>query len=68
MSKKRRASDAVTSRDSKKNNTGYYITLLMLTTTIIAGWHITDVWSGVICLLCGLITIALQNELINGRM
>lgn len=39
--------------DVQVNIKDYYITILMAVTTIIAGWHIVDVWSGVVTMLCG---------------
>ena len=45
----------------------YFTTWLMAFTTIIAGWHITDVWTGIVTALCGLVTIVLVNEIIGGQ-
>lgn len=38
----------------------------MCVTTLIAGWHIRDLWSGIVALLCGLITIGMVWEVIGG--
>ena len=66
------APDAVTSKGSKKSEecpiTGhnYYITLVMAVTTALACWRITDVWSGVIALLCTMITIWMVYDYVGG--
>lgn len=44
----------------------YCITGLLALTTIIAGWHIVDVWSGIVTMLCGTLTVWLVNTLIGG--
>lgn len=41
----------------------HYITALSAATTIIASWHITDIWSGIVALLCGGISVALINNI-----
>ena len=51
--------------DVQVNIKDYYITILMAVTTIIAGWHIVDVWSGLVTMLCGLVTIGLFDEAIR---
>ena len=66
------APDAVTSKGSKKSEdcpiTGhsYYITILMARTTALACWRITDVWNGVVALLCTMITIWMVYEKVGG--
>ena len=40
----------------------FCMSALMTVTTIIAGWHITDVWSGLVAMLCGLVTIWFVGE------
>ena len=52
--------------DIKSLGFNYYITILMTVTTIIASWHITDIWSGIVALLCGGISILLINSEIGG--
>ena len=72
MNEMRKAPDVVTSKGSKKSEecpiTGhnYYITLVMAVTTALACWRITDVWSGVIALLCTMITIWMVYETVGG--
>lgn len=44
----------------------HYITALSAATTIIASWHITDIWSGIVALLCGGISILLINSEMGG--
>lgn len=72
MNEMRKAPDAVTPKGSKKSEecpiTGhnYYITLVMAVTTALACWRITDVWSGVIALLCTMITIWMVYETVGG--
>lgn len=44
----------------------HYITWLSAATTIIASWHITDIWSGIVALLCGGISILLINSEMGG--
>lgn len=44
----------------------YYITILMTVTSLIAGWHIKDVWSGIIALLCSLVTLWLVWDITGG--
>lgn len=40
----------------------FWMTVLMAVTTLIAEWHITDIWSGAVTLLCALVTIWLADE------
>lgn len=40
----------------------FWMTVLMAVTTLIAGWHIIDIWSGAVTLLCALVTIWLVDE------
>lgn len=40
----------------------FLMTVLMVVTTLIAGWHIIDIWSGAVTLLCALVTIWLADE------
>lgn len=35
----------------------YYITIIMAVTTLIAGWHIDNVWDGIVTMICGMVTI-----------
>lgn len=49
----------------RENNTLNIITFLMLLTTLIAEFHISDAWSGVVSALCGIVTIILSYELIK---
>lgn len=35
---------------------------LMTVITLIASWHITDIWSGIVAMLCGLVTIWIVAE------
>lgn len=37
-----------------------YITLLLVITTLISAWHISDLWSGIVTGLLGIITIILS--------
>lgn len=64
MKNRKRASDVGTSQDSNKN-TLYSITALMAVATVISGWHIVDVWSGIVCLICFMATLALYEEAIR---
>lgn len=66
MRNKRRAPHGEPMQDSRISRTTYSITLLMCVTTLIAGWHIRDLWSGIVALLCGLITIGMVWEVIGG--
>lgn len=52
--------------DIKSLSFDYYITILMTVTTLIAGWHIHDVWSGIITMLCGTITLLLSFHTVGG--
>jgi hypothetical protein len=71
MRKIRKASDVGASRGvSERSKNVYqndcsthlhYITWLSAATTIIASWHITDIWSGIVALLCGGLSVALIN-------
>lgn len=66
MKNRKRASDVGTSQDSKnKDNTLHLITYLMAVATVISGWHIVDVWSGIVCLICFMATLALYEEAIR---
>ena len=38
----------------------YYITYILAITTIIAGWHIENIWDGIITIILGLMTIWLS--------
>lgn len=40
----------------------FWMTVLMAVTTLISGWHITGIWSGVVTILCALVTIWLVDE------
>lgn len=40
----------------------FLMTVLMVVTTLIAGWHIIDIWSGAVTLLCALVTMWLVDE------
>ena len=40
----------------------FRMTVLMAVTTLISGWHITGIWSGVVTILCALVTIWLVDE------
>lgn len=44
----------------------YCITILMAIATVISGWHITDVWTGVVTMICAVVTVLLVNEIIGG--
>jgi hypothetical protein len=71
MRKIRKASDVGASRGvSERSKNVYqndcsthlhYITALSGATTLIASWHITDWWSGIVALLCGGLSVALIN-------
>ncbi len=52
--------------DIKSLSFDYYITILMTVTTLIAGWHIHDIWSGIITMLCGTITLLLSFHVVGG--
>lgn len=76
MRKIRKASDVGASRGVNERSKNvyqndcsthlHYITALSAATTIIASWHITDLWSGIVALLCGGISILLINSEIGG--
>lgn len=40
----------------------FRLTCLMTVTTIIAGWHITCAWSGIVTLICGMVTLWFMRE------
>ena len=40
----------------------FCMTCLMTITTIIAGWNITCVWSGIVTLICGMVTMWFVRE------
>lgn len=40
----------------------FWMTVLMAVTTLISGWHITGIWSGIVTILCALVTIWLVDE------
>lgn len=73
MRKIRKASDVGASRGVNERSKNvyqndcsthlHYITALSAATTIIASWHITDIWSGIVALLCGGISVALINNI-----
>ena len=71
MNETRKAPDAATSQGSRKATISqslshfYYITILMGVTTVIAGWNITGIWSGVVALLCAMVTIGMFYEVIE---
>ena len=71
--KKKGAHDVGASKGSKENakishylGILYYTTFFMTITTLIAGWHIEDVWDGIVTALCGLVTIWLSFATIGG--
>lgn len=72
MKNEKRAPIAATIKGSKETERPvrcahlYCITSLLALTTIIAGWHIVDVWSGIVTMLCGTLTVGLVNTLIGG--
>jgi hypothetical protein len=71
MRKIRKASDVGASRGVNERSKNvyqndcsthlHYITWLSAATTIIASWHITDIWSGIVALLCGGLSVTLIN-------
>lgn len=63
---KQGASEAHECDISQLHRREYYITFLMAVTSIIAGWHIKDAWSGVVALMCALITIWMVWNLTGG--
>lgn len=72
MSKNERASVAAATKGSNITESPvrcphwHFITGMMTITTLIAEWHIKDVWSGIVALMCGLITIAMVMERLGG--
>lgn len=52
---------------SKKLLYEQFITYLLVIATIISGWHIDDIWSGVVTMLCGTAAIGLFYGMIGGR-
>lgn len=40
----------------------FRMTCLMTITTIIAGWNITCAWSGIVTLICGMVTMWFVRE------
>lgn len=36
------------------------ITIMLLIATVVAGWHIEDVWDGVVTMLCGIATLLIN--------
>ena len=72
MNETRKAPDAATSQGSRKATISqslshsYYITILMGITTVIAGWNITGIWSGVVALLCAMVTIWMVYDYVGG--
>lgn len=40
----------------------FRLACLMTVTTIIAGWHITGIWSGVVTLICSMVTLWFMRE------
>lgn len=72
MNETRKAPDAATSRGSRKATISqslshsYYITILMGITTVIAGLNITGIWSGIVALLCSMVTIWMVYDYVGG--
>lgn len=46
----------------KRETDMFRLACLMLVTTLIAGWHITCVWSGIVTLICGVVTLWFVRE------
>ena len=46
----------------KREKDMFRLTCLMMITTIIAGWNITSVWSGIVTLICGMVTLWFMRE------
>ena len=46
----------------KREKDMFRLTCLMMITTIIAGWNITSVWSGIVTLICGMVTLLFMRE------
>lgn len=68
MNKRKRAISVAAENGSEVKNIRniyiphlHYITALSGATTLIASWHITDWWSGIVALLCGGLSVALIN-------
>lgn len=40
----------------------FRMTVLMAVTTLISGWHITGIWSGIVTLICGMVTLWFMRE------
>lgn len=40
----------------------FRMTVLMAVTTLISGWHITGIWSGVVTLICSMVTLWFMRE------
>lgn len=68
MNKMRKASVAATTRGNERSKNIctnvyisrlHYITILLAATTVIAAWNITDIWSGIVALLCAMATVGL---------
>lgn len=76
MRKIRKASDVGASRGVNERSKNvyqndcsthlHYITWLSAATTIIASWHITDIWSGIVALLCSMVTIWMVYDYVGG--
>lgn len=45
-----------------------YITWILTLTTIIAGWNISDIWSGIVTTLLGIMTISFNTIISTGRI
>lgn len=64
MSEIKKASEGGASKADKKSilslRQAEYITLLLVITTLISAWHISDLWSGIVTGLLGIITIILS--------
>lgn len=73
MKEIKKTSDALSSEVQRKNvlppkgfRHMYYITALLAITTVIAGTHITDIWSGIISMMCAVATIWSMNISVGG--
>lgn len=64
MSEIKKASEGESSKADKRSilslRQAEYITLLLVITTLISAWHISDLWSGIVTGLLGIITIILS--------
>lgn len=64
MSEIKKASEGGASEANKRSilslRQAEYITLLLVITTLISAWHISDLWSGIVTGLLGIITIILS--------